>query len=78
MPRPAGADSGHPLLGVRIHSARPCWQANLADDRLSYLEDHVVQDAVVFPAAAYVETSLAAGDALWPGSRGRHRADGIP
>ncbi len=65
---PAGMDSGHPLLGVRILSARPCWQANLADQRLSYLEGHVVQDAMVFPAAAYVETSLAAGAELWPGS----------
>ena len=64
--QPAGADSGHPLLGVRIHSARPCWQANLADHRLSYLDGHVVQGAVLYPAAAYIETSLAAGEALWP------------
>lgn len=65
--RPAGTDSGHPLLGVRIHSARPCWHADLADPRLDYLDGHVVHDATVFPAAAYVETSLAAGDELWPG-----------
>ncbi len=64
--QPSGTASGHPLLGARIHSARPCWQTNLADESLGYLDGHVVQDAAVFPAAAYVETSLAAGHALWP------------
>ncbi len=66
----AGTESGHPLLGVRIHSARPCWQVNLAEDRYGYLDGHLVQDAAVVPAAAYVEASLEAAAALWPDTGG--------
>ncbi|HTR38616.1 MAG TPA: amino acid adenylation domain-containing protein [Bryobacteraceae bacterium] len=64
---PTGMDSSHPLIGLRILSARPCWHADLADRRLDYLDGHVVHDATVFPAAAYVEATLAAANHLWPG-----------
>jgi amino acid adenylation domain-containing protein len=64
----AGAETGHPLLGARLPSAHPCWHASLAGPDLRYLEDHLVQDAPVFPAAAYVEMSLAAARELSPGA----------
>ncbi|MBI4551429.1 MAG: type I polyketide synthase, partial [Candidatus Latescibacteria bacterium] len=55
----------HPLLGARLQSAWPVWDAPLDTPRLAYLADHRVQGAAVYPAAAYVEMALAAGrDAL--------------
>lgn len=54
----------HPLLGKRIdlaHAAKGClWQTSLEDASLPFLKDHRVDDAVVFPAAAYVEMTLQA------------------
>lgn len=50
----------HPLLGVRLESAYPAWTVELEKQPLAYLDDHRVQDAVVYPAAAYVEMALAA------------------
>jgi amino acid adenylation domain-containing protein len=55
----AGVDTGHPLLGRRLRSPAPVWEPDLGSARLAYLEDHVVQESVVFPAAAYVEIALA-------------------
>jgi acyl transferase domain-containing protein/NAD(P)-dependent dehydrogenase (short-subunit alcohol dehydrogenase family)/acyl carrier protein len=52
-------DTERPLLGVRD----PCalrWRADLADHRLAYLLDHVVDDAAIMPAAAYLEAMLEA------------------
>lgn len=54
----------HPLLQERLASANPTWQGHLAGYRLAYLQDHVIQDAVVFPGAAYVEAALAASREL--------------
>ena len=51
----------HPLLGKPMKSAYPAWAVELDAQRLGYLKDHKVQDAIVFPAAAYVEMALAAG-----------------
>ena len=53
--------SGHPLLGKRADSAKASWAADLDLNTLAYLGDHRVHDAIVFPAAAYVEMALAAG-----------------
>jgi amino acid adenylation domain-containing protein len=64
-PRPAGVDTAHPLLGRRLHTARPAWEADTAGTRLAFLDDHVVQDSVVFPGAAYVEMALAAARQTW-------------
>ena len=50
----------HPLLGYRVSAADYLWENTLDTNQLSYLLDHVVQDSVVFPAAGYIETSLAA------------------
>ncbi|MGB7711449.1 MAG: SDR family NAD(P)-dependent oxidoreductase [Microcoleus sp.] len=49
----------HPLLGSRLESPQPQWNATIDLHRLSYLEDHRVQGAVVYPGAAYVEMALA-------------------
>jgi acyl transferase domain-containing protein/NADPH:quinone reductase-like Zn-dependent oxidoreductase/SAM-dependent methyltransferase/acyl carrier protein len=62
--RSAGVDSGHPLLGRRLHAARPTWEADLGDPRLAWLDDHVLAGTATFPGAAYVETALAAARAL--------------
>jgi amino acid adenylation domain-containing protein len=53
-------DTGHPLLGRRLASPHPTWEAQLDDPRLAYLGEHRIHDATIFPGAAYVETALAA------------------
>ncbi len=51
----------HPLLGWPLDSVEKTWE-NVLDPRLlSWLGHHVVGEAVVFPAAGYVEIALAAG-----------------
>ena len=53
----------HPLLGTEIGTAlKPrIFEGRLSSDSPRYLRDHVVQGAVVVPAAAYLEQGLAAG-----------------
>lgn len=50
----------HPLLGYRVNQALPVWQQQLDAGTTEYLADHIVNNAVVFPGAAYVELGLAA------------------
>ncbi len=50
----------HPLLGYRLKEAEALWENQLDAVKLPYLADHVVDGAVVVPAAAYVEMALAA------------------
>ncbi|WP_233281006.1 type I polyketide synthase [Paenibacillus algicola] len=50
----------HPLLGRRIPSPDPTWEVELDLWRLSYLNDHRIQNAIVFPGAGYVEMGMAA------------------
>lgn len=50
----------HPLLGRRTDHTEPTWQAQLDTERLPYLADHRIQDAVVFPAAGYLEMATQA------------------
>jgi len=58
----------HPLLGQPLKSAYSAWSVELDRHRLAYLNDHRVQDAVVFPAAAYAEMALAAArESFGPG-----------
>ncbi|MET9296823.1 SDR family NAD(P)-dependent oxidoreductase [Streptomyces sp. NPDC003077] len=61
----AEAGGGHPLLGTRLTELEPVWTGPLETGRLPWLADHKVGAAVVFPAAAYVETALAAGRRLF-------------
>jgi acyl transferase domain-containing protein/acyl carrier protein len=52
--------SVHPLLGNRHEAPQPSWQVQLDTAGLSYLPDHRVAGAIVFPAAGFVEMALAA------------------
>jgi acyl transferase domain-containing protein/NADPH:quinone reductase-like Zn-dependent oxidoreductase/acyl carrier protein len=54
------AEQVHPLLGARVESAQPRWTFELDLAGLPMLGDHRLQEAVVFPAAGYVEMGLAA------------------
>ncbi|HYT76508.1 MAG TPA: type I polyketide synthase, partial [Vicinamibacterales bacterium] len=49
----------HPLLGVRLRTASPRWQAHVGTRMPGFLGDHRIDGATVFPAAAYVEQMLA-------------------
>jgi len=55
----------HPLLGSRLESPQPQWNATIDLHRLTYLEDHRVQGAVVYPGAAYIEMALAAAKEIF-------------
>jgi phthiocerol/phenolphthiocerol synthesis type-I polyketide synthase C len=50
----------HPLLGSRLPSSDALWENPLDTHQLPYLKDHVVQEAVLFPAAGYIELALTA------------------
>ena len=67
--RSSAAGSGHPLLGTRLRSPRATWESELSNPELRYLDGHRVGDAIVFPAAAYVEMALSALQTLTPGER---------
>ena len=58
------AACGHPLLGLHVSSSvqegRHYWQNWLDSTRLCALADHVVDGAIVFPAAGYIEMAFAA------------------
>ena len=60
----------HMLLGNRIDSPLPVWEANLNANRLPYLDDHKVEGSVVFPAAGYLEAALAAQREINSGKSG--------
>ena len=56
----------HPLLGYRLHEHEAEWENQLDTELYPNLRDHAVGDAVVFPAAGFVEMALAAARA-WQG-----------
>lgn len=61
----------HPLLGYRLKDSDIIWENNLDVAELPYLADHVVDGAVVLPAAAFVEMALAAST-LWAKTETHH------
>ncbi|PWQ95010.1 type I polyketide synthase [Leucothrix arctica] len=61
----------HPLLGYRLKDSDIIWENNLDTTELPYLADHVVDDAIVLPAAAFIEMAIAAS-ALWCKSETHH------
>ena len=50
-------DVEHPLLGMKVPAAN-VWRCDLADHRLSYLDNHVVDGLSIMPAAGYVEAMI--------------------
>src|SRR5262249_25249596 len=53
------------LLGYRIESGEFIWENTLDTSLLPYLKDHVVQGAVLMPAAGFIEMALAAGTQIF-------------
>jgi acyl transferase domain-containing protein/acyl carrier protein len=49
----------HPLLGLRAFAPTPTWHSELNREIAAYVDDHIVEGAVIFPAAAYIEQGLA-------------------
>ena len=64
--RPSGIATGHPLLGNRLSSPHPTWEAHLDAEDTAYLDAHVVQNVGVYPGAGYLELALAAARQLRP------------
>ena len=54
----------HPLLGEQADRPRIAWQQRIDLKLQDYLVDHRVRGSIVYPAAAIVETALAAACAL--------------
>src|SRR5690606_12599469 len=63
----SGGEGDQPLLGYHPRPELPVWTVHLDHELLPYLADHCVEDAVVFPAAGFVEMALAAGE-QWLGT----------
>ena len=65
--RPAEAGA-HPLLGARFRMSTTAevelWEPRLSTQALPWLAGHRVEQSIVFPAAAYIEMSLASCDAV--------------
>lgn len=56
------AGARHPLLGSQLSLVKPTFSNELTE--LSYVKDHGVRDAVVYPGAAYLEMAIAAANCL--------------
>ena len=61
------APGGRGILDVRLPRATPTWSARLDGRHMAFLKDHKVESHVVFPAAAFVEMALEAGQQLFEG-----------
>jgi acyl transferase domain-containing protein/NADPH:quinone reductase-like Zn-dependent oxidoreductase/NAD(P)-dependent dehydrogenase (short-subunit alcohol dehydrogenase family) len=57
--RMADGSAVHPLLGPREDSAEPRWRGYVTLSGPAFLQDHKVRDAVLFPAAGFIEMALA-------------------
>ncbi|MGD9921847.1 MAG: type I polyketide synthase, partial [Pseudorhodoplanes sp.] len=56
----AFAGAAHPLLGQATRAGAGMWYATIDPQLLSWLGDHRVDNAPVFPAAGFIEVALAA------------------
>ncbi|MEV7086136.1 amino acid adenylation domain-containing protein [Streptomyces sp. NPDC093085] len=63
-PRPVAqvrlGEVDHPLLGRRLATTEPVWEAELDVERAPYLADHRIQGRALFPAAGYLEMAAQA------------------
>ncbi|CDN87115.1 type I polyketide synthase [Hydrogenophaga intermedia] len=59
-------DTGHPLLGARLRGAgsETVFESRIGADEPAWMRQHQVQGHAVVPATAYLDTLLAAGQAL--------------
>lgn len=64
----------HPLLGYRLRQAEGAWSIDVDPLAIGFLQDHVVGNVVVMPAAGYVEMALAAS-ARWFGQESHQIED---
>ena len=65
----------HPLLGCRLHENALQWESRLDLMSHPHLADHSVGDAVVFPAAGFIEMALAAAHSWHGGQHAREAGD---
>ena len=70
-PNPSQREREHPLLGYPVKGSDLIWENNLDTAAFPYLADHVVDDTVVLPAAAYIEMAIAASH-LWANTESHH------
>ena len=56
---PDNTSASSSLLGTRIDQPTEAWRTELRADRITYIPDHRVQEAVVLPGSGYVEIGLA-------------------
>lgn len=60
------ADKKHPLLGWRLPGSAPVFENTLSLPDQPWLSDHKAGTATPYPAAAFIESMLAAGRELYP------------
>jgi acyl transferase domain-containing protein/NADPH:quinone reductase-like Zn-dependent oxidoreductase/acyl carrier protein len=65
----------HPLLGFRQLGPEEGWRNHLDPERLPWLADHAIEGVPVLPAAAVLETALAAARAKRPEARALELVD---
>jgi acyl transferase domain-containing protein/surfactin synthase thioesterase subunit/acyl carrier protein/NADP-dependent 3-hydroxy acid dehydrogenase YdfG len=72
-------NAGHPLLGERLAIAEEenmyIWESRISINKVSYVKGHKVNNTIVYPGAAYIETVLAATKELY--GDGRHQIRNI-
>ena len=58
-------EPAHPLLGERLNEASPAWFCELRLENVRYFADHVIDEAILMPATAYLEMMLSVGYQLF-------------
>lgn len=56
----AAVPTSHPYLGSKISLAKDVWSQDIALSRVPSVADHVIRGGVLFPAAGFLETAVAA------------------
>jgi len=56
----------HPILGRRLRLPKPIWENEINLETSYYLQDHMIQDALIFPGAGYIDMAFAFIDAYYP------------
>ncbi|GJL54718.1 MAG: hypothetical protein NPIRA02_18500 [Nitrospirales bacterium] len=69
-------DIVRPLLGIQ-EQGMPVWRMDLADYRLNYLTDHIVDGIAIMPAAGYLEAMLQAASVVDTDTKGSYRLTDI-